>query len=192
MTGERDPQYIADLIDKMRGEYNIDPKRIYANGLSNGGGMSFALSCRMPDRFAAIGMVGAALLLPSTWCKSTRPVPMIGIHGLRDTLAPYHGGSSWVAPDFAPFLPFGAGWARRNRCAPSARDVEIRDRVTRREYKQCANDATVVLYTLRDGGHTWPGGAELPEWFAGKTVMDFDATAEMWRFFEQHPQRGGN
>ena len=151
--------------------------------------MSFALSCRMPDRFAAVGLVGAALLLPSTWCKSTQPVPMIGIHGLRDTMAPYQGGSSWIAPDFAPFLPFGAGWARRNRCAPNPQDIEIRDGVTRREYKQCANDATVVLYTLRDGGHTWPGGAELPEWFAGKTIKEFDATAEIWHFFEQHPQR---
>jgi polyhydroxybutyrate depolymerase len=191
MIGERDPRYIVDLIDKLRAEYNIDPRRIYANGLSNGGGMCFALSCRMPDRFAAIGMVGAALLLPSTWCKSTQPVPMIGIHGLRDPVAPYRGGSSWIATDFAPFLPFGADWARRNRCAPSAQDVEIRDGVTRREYKQCANDATVVLYTLRDGGHTWPGGAELPEWFLGKTIKDFDADAEMWRFFGQHPQRGG-
>ena len=190
MGGERDPRYIADLIDKLRGEYNIDPKRIYANGLSNGGGMSFALSCRMPDRFAAIGMVGAALLLPSTWCKSTQPMPMIGICGLRDPV--YPGGDTWMASNLAPFLPFGADWARRNRCAPSAQDVEIRDGVTRREYKQCANDATVALYTLRDGGHTWPGGAELPEWFLGKTIKDFDATAEMWRFFEQHPQRGGN
>lgn len=187
--GERDPRYIADLIDKLRGEYNIDPKRIYANGLSNGAGMSFALSCRMPERFAAIGMVGAALLLPSTWCKSTQPVPMIGIHGLRDTAAPYHGGRSWIAPHFEPFLRFGAGWARRNRCAPDPADVEIRDGVTRRQYAQCASDATVVLYTLRDGGHTWPGGAELPEWFLGKTIEDFDATAEMSRFFEQHPQR---
>jgi polyhydroxybutyrate depolymerase len=64
--------------------------------------------------------------------------------------------------------------------------------VTRREYQPCANDATVALYTLRDGGHTWPGGAELPEWFLGKTIKDFDATAEMWRFFEQHPQRRGD
>lgn len=189
--GERDPQYIADLIDKLRGEYNIDPERIYANGLSNGGGMSFALSCRMPDRFAAIGMVGAALLLPPTWCKSAQPVPMIGIHGLLDTAAPYHGGSSWIGPTtFEPFLAFGAGWARRNRCAPNAQDVIVRDGVTRREYRECANDAKVVLYTLRDGGHTWPGGAELPEWFLGKTIKDFDATAEMWRFFEQHPRRG--
>jgi polyhydroxybutyrate depolymerase len=191
MTGERDPRFIADLIDKLRGQYNIDPKRIYANGLSNGAGMSFALSCRMPDRFAAIGMVGAALLLPPTWCKSRQPVPMIGIHGLRDTAAPYHGGTSWIGPSpFAPFLAFGAAWARRNRCTPDAQDVDVRDGVMRREYKQCANDATVVLYTLRDGGHTWPGGAELPEWFLGPTIKDFDATAEMWRFFEQHPRQG--
>jgi polyhydroxybutyrate depolymerase len=187
MGGERDPRYIADLIDELRREYDIDPKRIYVNGFSNGGGMSFALSCRMPERFAAIGMVGAALLLPSTWCKSSQPMPMIGIHGLRDTS--YHGGSSWIAPHLEPFLPFGAGWARRNGCAAVARDVAIRDGVTRREYRECANDATVVLYTLRDGGHTWPGGAELPEWFVGRTIRDFDATAEMWRFFEEHPRR---
>jgi polyhydroxybutyrate depolymerase len=193
MSGERDPQYIADLIDKLRGEHNIDPRRIYANGLSNGAGMSFVLSCRMPERFAAIGMVGAALLLPSTWCRSTQPVPMIGIHGLQDRAAPYDGGTSWIGPTaFEGFLPFGAGWARRNRCAPDTQEVEIRDGVTRREYRECADGATVVLHTLRDGGHTWPGGAALPEWFVGKTVEDFDATAEMWRFFQQHPQRGGD
>jgi polyhydroxybutyrate depolymerase len=193
MGGERDPQYIADLIDKLRGEYDIDPRRIYANGLSNGAGMSFALSCRMPERFAAIGMVGSALLLPATWCRSTQPVPMIGIHGLRDPAAPYHGGTSWVVPDTLPgFLPFGAAWARRNRCAPNAQEVEVLDGVTKHEYVECANHATVVLYTLRDGGHTWPGGTTLPEWFLGKTIEDFDATAEMWRFFEQHPQRGGD
>jgi polyhydroxybutyrate depolymerase len=192
MTGERDRRYIADLIDKLRSEYNIDANRVYVNGLSNGGGMSFALSCTMPDRFAAAGLVGAALLLPGTWCKSTQPVPMIGIHGLRDPVAPYHGGRSWMADYFAPFLTFGAQWARRNGCAPIAQDVAIRDGVTLREYGQCANAATVALYTLRDGGHTWPGGADLPEWFMGKTVKNFDATAEMWRFFEQHPRRGSN
>lgn len=186
MDGERDPRYIADLIDKLRREYNIDPNRVYVNGLSNGGGMSFALSCRMPDRFAAVGMVGAALIRPSSWCRSMQPMPMIGIHGLRDTLAPYHGGSSWVAPYVAPFPRFGADWARRNRCAPRPHDLEIRDGVTRREYEPCANGATVILYTLRDGGHTWPGGGEMPAWFVGKTIKDFDATDAMWRFFMQH------
>lgn len=186
MSGERDPRFIADLIDKLSSEYSIDPRRIYVNGLSNGGGMSWALSCRMPDRFAAVGMVGPALLLPPTWCKSTRPVPVIGIHGLRDTAAPYHGGRSWIAPRFEPFLDFGAAWARRNGCTAHPKDVAIGDGVTLREYEGCAHGATVALYTLRDGGHTWPGGPDLPEWFMGRTVRDFDATGEMWRFFERH------
>lgn len=186
MGSDRDPRFIADLIDELSRQYPIDLQRVYANGLSNGGGMSFALSCRMPDRFAAVGLVGAALLLPPTWCKAKEPMPMIGIHGAADTMALYGGGESWVATHLHAFLPFGAAWARRNRCAPDPQDVQVRDGVTRREYTNCANDAGVVLYTLRDGGHTWPGGAELPEWFAGKTVTDFDATLEMWRFFQRH------
>src|ERR1051325_10509400 len=73
----RDVRYIADLIDKLEATYNIDRERIYANGLSNGGGMAFVLSCAMADRIAAVGMVGAAQTLPWSWCSSDRSVPMI-------------------------------------------------------------------------------------------------------------------
>src|SRR2546427_6141259 len=69
---------------------------VYANGLSKGGGMSFALSCTLSDRIAAVGMVGAALLLPFSWCTDLRPVPMIAFHGTADAAAPYTGGFSWV------------------------------------------------------------------------------------------------
>ena len=55
-----DVRFISDLIDHLQAKYNIDPSRIYANGLSNGGGMSFVLSCTLSDRIAAVGMVGAA------------------------------------------------------------------------------------------------------------------------------------
>ena len=46
----QDVNFISDLIDKITAEYNIDSRRIYANGLSNGGGMSFALSCKLSER----------------------------------------------------------------------------------------------------------------------------------------------
>ena len=45
----QDVTFISDLIDYLEGEYNVDPARIYANGLSNGGGMSFALSCKLSE-----------------------------------------------------------------------------------------------------------------------------------------------
>jgi polyhydroxybutyrate depolymerase len=59
--------------------------------------------------------------------------------------------------------------------------------VTRRIYTRCANDATVVLYTIEGGGHTWPGGGRVPEWFAGRTSYSIDASSLMWAFFREHP-----
>jgi polyhydroxybutyrate depolymerase len=41
--------FISELIDKLEASYNIDPARIYANGLSNGGGVTFALSCTLSE-----------------------------------------------------------------------------------------------------------------------------------------------
>jgi polyhydroxybutyrate depolymerase len=186
--GERDVRFISDLIDKLQATYNIDPARIYANGLSNGGGMSFVLSCTMSDRIAAVGLVGAALILPWNWCTDHRPVPMIAFHGTDDPMAPYRGGKSWVADGaFPPIETWTAKWARRNRCASGPIQSKLAADVTRREYTNCDDNAAVVLYTIEGGGHTWPGGTPLPEWFAGRTSRGVDATREMWTFFQAHP-----
>ena len=58
----RDVRFISDLIDKLEAEYSIDPNRIYADGMSIGGDMAFALSCELSDRIAAVGAVSAAQL----------------------------------------------------------------------------------------------------------------------------------
>jgi len=184
----RDVRFIAELIDALEGAWNIDRKRIYADGLSNGGGMAFVLSCTMSDRIAAVGMVAAARLLPFSWCTDHRPVPMIAFHGTADRAAPYHGGKSWVAQDAFPgVLTWTRSWARRNRCAPEPIDSVVAEDVTRRAYPDCAGDAAVVLYTIQGGGHTWPGGTPMPEWFVGRTSRSIDATSEMWEFFREHP-----
>src|SRR3989454_10554774 len=186
----RDVRFISELIDTLAAAYNIDPTRIYANGLSNGGGMSFVLSCTMSDRIAAVGLVAAAHLLPWEWCTDRRPVPMIAFHGTADPEVPYNGGRTWVAPERFPSIPtWTANWARRNRCAPKPLDSAVAADVIRRAYTHCADDAAVVLYTVRGGGHTWPGGKPLPEWFAGPTRTSIDATSLMWAFFGEHPLR---
>jgi polyhydroxybutyrate depolymerase len=58
--------------------------------------------------------------------------------------------------------------------------------VTRVEYRNCADDAAVVLYTVEGGGHSWPGGKPLPEWLAGTTSNSIDATSQMWAFYREH------
>jgi len=183
----RDVRFLSDLIDEMEADYHIDRDRIYVNGFSNGGGMSFAASCAMGDRVAAVGMVGAAQTLDWNWCGDRRPIPAIFFHGTGDTAAPYNGGPSWVSK--RPF-PSVAGWAdkwrKRNRCGDAADSRVARD-VVRREYSRCAED--VVLYTIEGGGHTWPGGGEMPEWFVGRTTRSIDASETMWQFFREHPLR---
>lgn len=185
---EEDVTFISELIDTLEAAYNIDPTRIYVNGLSNGGGMAFGLSCTLSDRIAAVGMVAAAHLLPFSWCTDPRPVPMISFHGTADRFTPYNGGSSWVAPrPFPSMVTWTANWARRNRCDPNPIDAAVAADVTRRSYTGCAEDAAVVLYTIIGGGHTWPGGTPLPEWFAGPTTRSIDASSLMWDFFREHP-----
>lgn len=179
-------RFISDLIDSLEAAYNIDPTKIYVNGFSNGGAMTFALSCRLSRRIAAVGTVSAAQDQPFSWCAESRPVPLINFHGTAD-LVPYDGGTAWVSPrPFPSVLTWTADWARRNRCGPNPTESVVAADVTRLEYTACAGDAAVVLYTIRGGGHAWPGGRPLPEWMVGPTSRSIDATSQMWAFFREH------
>jgi polyhydroxybutyrate depolymerase len=187
---ERDVRFISELIDKLEASYHIDPMRIYANGLSNGGGMSFVLSCAMSERIAAVGMVAAAQTLPSSWCKGSRPMPMIAFHGTADPIVPYNGGKSPIAPPsvrFPGFASWTSDWAVRNGCGVAPVASQITANVSRVSYVDCAGGADVVVYTIRGGGHSWPGGKPLPEWLVGTTSNEIDTTALMWKFFCDHP-----
>jgi polyhydroxybutyrate depolymerase len=190
ITGPQDVAFIGDMIDAIGRSHRLDPSRIYANGLSNGGGTSFVLSCMMADRIAAVGLVAAALLQPWEWCADTRPVPMIAFHGTRDDWTPYDGGySPGVLRTFPSIRRWTQLWAARNRCALQPVETRVAHDVSRLEYIQCAGDAAATLYTIHDGGHTWPGGGYIPEWFAGRTSHSVDASALMWEFFQAHPLR---
>lgn len=190
---DEDVTFISDLIDELVATYNIDPSKIYANGLSLGGAMAFALSCTLTDRITAVGTVAAAKTLPFSWCPDPEPMPVISFHGTADPIVPYQG-----RPPGARFLPAGipsveawmASWVARNRCATEPVETTVATDVTRIAYGRCADDADVVLYTVQDGGHTWPGGQPLPEWITGLTSDSIDASRLMWSFFEEHRLSG--
>ena len=184
-----DVKFISDLIDKLEAAYNIDPNRIYADGMSNGGGMAFALSWRLSDRIAAVGAVAAAQSQTWEWCGNSRLVPTVAFHGTADPFAPYLGGSSPIAPTpFPNIRDWTARVARRNQCTGDPVDARITSSVRRLAYTSCAQNADVILYTVEGGGHTWPGVKSLPEWMVGRTTGDINATKVMWAFFLQHPR----
>ncbi|MBU1880316.1 MAG: hypothetical protein KJ734_15315, partial [Chloroflexi bacterium] len=100
-AGSPDVAFIRDLIQHLAGQYRIDPARIYATGISNGGGMANRLGCDMADVIAAIAPVSGAYLF---WqdCQPGRPVPVLAFHGTADRIVPYEGGQG---------LPFVREWA---------------------------------------------------------------------------------
>lgn len=183
-----DVQFISDLLDELQRNYSIDTNRVYANGLSNGGGMSCLLACKLSDRIAAIGSVSGAYLMPRSEWNAPRRVPMILFHGTEDPLVPFHGGPSKVFPVPFPDVPNWVHWMGTNSGCNS-KPVKLPDsgRASGVRYAGETNAAEVVFYTLSGGGHTWPGGGKMPAFLVGFTPSDINATRLMWDFFKQHP-----
>jgi len=185
----QDVAFISDLIDKLSDEYNIDPARVYANGLSNGGGMSFALSCKLSERIAAFGSVAGAYSFPWAACNPSRPVPAIIFHGTADPIVPYQGGPSGPSGFTFPYIPdWVATLANRNGCDAAPQALPASGDVSGVQYTSCAGE--VIFYTIAEGGHSWPGGGYLPKIIVGNTSHDIDASRAIWDFFQQHPLRG--
>jgi len=177
-AGNQDVRFISALIDRLEREYNLDPSRIYVNGMSNGGGMTFLLSCALSERIAAVGMVAGAYSLPWEACNPERRVPAIVFHGTADPIVPYQGAyqdtPGWVAR-----------LAKENGCDLEPEALTADGSVSGVRYTNC--EAEVIFYTIEGGGHTWPGGGYLPAILTGPTTRDIDASQRMWEFFQEHP-----
>ena len=183
----KDVIFIADLIDSLSSQYNIDPTRIYVNGLSNGGGMTFLLTCELADRIAATGTVAGAFVLPIEECSPSRAMPIIAFHGNADPIVPFHGGPSEGFDIPFPDIPLWmSDRAELNGCDITPQTLPAVGKVTGVRYTGCTDDAEVVFYTIDGGGHTWPGGNPLPKWITGETNMDISASEIMWEFFQKY------
>jgi len=197
-----DVGFLRALIDELSTKLSIDPKRVFAMGVSNGAMMSGRLACDLSDRIAAVGLVvGTGPAGLSDTCKPGRPVPFLAFNGTKDPLVPYGGGT---IPAFVPWKDHGVVisvaelrsiWLKNNGCSTTPNVSELPDldpgdgtRVVREAYGSCKAGADVVFYRVEGGGHTWPGGRQyLPERIIGKTNRDVSASEVIWRFFADHP-----
>jgi polyhydroxybutyrate depolymerase len=187
-TSSPDVTFISDLIDQLENNYNIDPRRIYVNGLSNGGGMSSLLACELSDRIAAMGSVAGAYTFSWEDCPSDRPVPAIIFHGTDDPIVPYQGGLAGNSGfTFPPISSWVEEVAQHNGCESVPVNLPSSGDASGIHYENCAENAEVLFYTVQGGGHSWPGGGYLPRSIVGATTQDIEATRVMWDFFEEHP-----
>lgn len=179
--------FVGDMLDALEQELCIDADRVYSTGMSNGAMMSSRLACDLPSRIAAVAPV-AGVSMPED-CPEGRAVAVMAFHGTDDRVLPFEGGAVGVVgidSTVRPTEEMVADWAARNGCASEPQDERITEHVRLLRYDGCDDDATVELYVIEGGGHTWPDGALEAE-FLGTTTREINATDLMWEFFEQHP-----
>ena len=192
-----DVSFVAALLDALAVDYNVDTKRIYASGISNGGMMTHRLACDLSSRIAAVATVAANIPSAITaLCSPAHAMPVVMFSGTADPLMPYTGGTvvSGVggavlsAPDTAAF------WVQKNQVSTTPQtgtlaDTDPTDGTTTDlfDYGGAASVGEVVLFRINNGGHTWPGGTQyLPALVVGKVSKDFSANDVMWAFFARH------
>lgn len=189
-----DVGYVAKLLDDLATVANVDSKRVYATGMSNGAMMCYRLAAELSDRIAAIAPVAGTMAIEK--CDPRRPVPVLHFHGTKDGLVLF-GGPDDRIPKNLKFLSVEdsvRAWARVNGCpeTPEIRDVpdQAADGTTlkKKTYGPGREGAEVILYVVEGGGHTWPG-REPRSRFLGKTTKDVSANDVIWEFFERHPMK---
>jgi len=195
--GPDDVAFILALIDSLTRELRLDPRRIFATGLSNGGSFAHYLAANLSQRIAAIASVAGGITAPFMHhFAPTAPVSVLVMQGTADPLLSYFGGrvargrfGYEVGADSTAELWEEADGIRAEAATGDLPDVDPRDhcRIHWRRWSGGRKRTEVWLYKLEGGGHTWPGGPQyLPRRLVGRVCLDIDATFAIWDFFSGH------
>jgi polyhydroxybutyrate depolymerase len=193
-----DVGFTRALLDDLATVANVDSKRVFATGLSNGGIMSHYVASELSDRIAAIAPVGGPLMMDAPNAK--RPVPVMHFHGTGDEFAPFNGGFGKGALGRAGITEFRSvdhtiqSWVKANGCKPEPEVIALPDKAddgmkcTRKTWSGGEDGREVVLIEIENGGHTWPGNEPIVA-MLGKSTKDISANDLMWAFFQEHPMK---
>jgi polyhydroxybutyrate depolymerase len=147
---------LRGLVEEIQAAYNVDAKRIYFTGHSNGSYMSYRLACDHADLIAGIAGLAGAMWLDTSKCPAAEPVNVLHIHGDMDTTVGYNGGNGY--PGATTSLAF---WAQRNGCGETPIEgtpLDIEGSIAGAEttvssYSGCMPGGAAELWTINGGGH---------------------------------------
>jgi polyhydroxybutyrate depolymerase len=180
-----DVAFMHALIGSIAARLPLDRRRVYIAGFSDGARMTYRAACELSTELAAVAVVAGSLV--DSHCAPKRPVPLIAFHGTADDEVPYFD-SALTAPrrplpatwtKFPPSIQF---WAVADRCR-GATLLHPTPHIVLTRFDHCAAD--VILYTVQDGRHAWPGS----EADGDEPTQELSASRELWRFFVRHRKR---
>jgi poly(hydroxyalkanoate) depolymerase family esterase len=186
-----EPGLIAGMTREVIAQHTVDPARVYVAGLSAGGAMAAILGDAYPDLFAAVGVhsglatgsatdvtsaFGAMKNAPQPLAATISGIPTIVFHGDEDaTVHPANGGHVIAAS-----VHKGAQVEVQKGVAPAGLGYT-------RELHRAAGGLVVAEHWIVHGApHAWSGGSPAGSYTDPRGP---DASAEMVRFFFEHPRR---
>lgn len=187
-----EPSLIAGITREIIGQYAIDSRRVYVAGLSAGGAAAAIMGTAYPDLYAAIGVhsglaCGAASDMMSAFGAMRQghsgtilrsvsaPVPAIVFHGDQDTTVHMSNGDAVIAQ----LMPHES---LRTRTIEGR--AEGGHAYSRTLHADPQGKILLEQWVVHGANHAWAGGSP-----AGSFTdpQGPDATAEMVRFFMDHP-----
>ncbi len=191
-----EPSLIAGITRQVMREYSVDTKRVYIAGLSAGGAAAAIMGDAYPDLYAAIGVhsglpCGAARDVSSAFAamksahhSPARPVSAAsGLHSLVPTIV-FHGDRDQTvdvsnAEAVVSQSRHGVALSRRT-VEGTANSVAY----SRSLLSTQAGKPVIEQWILHGTGHQWSGGDPHG---SHTSASGPDASAEMLRFFLEHP-----
>jgi polyhydroxybutyrate depolymerase len=180
-TGVDDVGYLRGLIADIRQDYNVDPKRIFLIGHSNGGFMVHRMACDAADDIAAIASLAGATFENPADCKPATEVSVLEIHGDADSLIFYAGGT--ITAPYPGAVETVSHWQGYDHCAPglvsAGMNLDLDGSLPGNEtmlqgFAGCARGSDVQLWTIHGGGHV--------------PALTSSFAPTVWQFLSEHPK----
>jgi polyhydroxybutyrate depolymerase len=194
-----DVGFVADVIEEVKNYLTIDTTRIYMTGFSNGGMLTHRFAAEHPEILAAAAPVAGAISSGDSadeddWQIPTpnSVVPMIIFHGREDLRIPYASEGLGDGPFYSTALESSLFWSSSNGCDAHHREQSLSfGGVTVDTWSDCEKNVDVLLFSLGEWGHRWPGPYFTRETGPQSPLYNFNATEIIWAFFEKYRRPPG-
>ncbi len=161
-SGVDDSGYLRDFVDAVAAQCNVDPRRVYFVGHSNGGFMSYRMACDHADVVAAIASLAGATFFEPSDCTPSEPVHVLQIHGTADGVINYNGGNL-LGNEYPGAVGSVERWAAYDECeivgeAGPPRDLDRglsgEETDVTRYVTDCLPGGSGELWSIAGGAHS--------------------------------------